>query len=329
MLANKEIIIGKYLSGNATPEETQTLITWFKTDPSHEAEFEQAKKLWEVSANLKKEKDADVEFAWNEFKTLTENLPKTNTRKIVTVWRIAAAVALFIVMGILVKVFFLDIAQPASTQISVVQPIKPVPSVTPSATIAVTQVPDTTVIVPIAEAKNKTTKRKRPAPKTVSMISITTGDSVKIFMLPDNSIVFLNAHSKLEYPENFNKTQRRVALTGEAFFEVAKDSNVFIVSCQKTVTRGAATAFNIKSSPTDKEVEVIVVSGQAEFSGIGSKEFKKLVLKKGETGKFTKQTGIVEKVKHTRKNYKWWQKNNLKARIKRFFDKIKSKMKSN
>jgi transmembrane sensor len=327
MLKNKEIIIGKYLSGNADPKETKLLMDWLKEDPSHQSEFDRIQKFWDVSLHLKKEKDADVESAWAQFKELTGS--KKETKKLrPLVLRVAAAVTLFIIMGILVKLFFMEPGQVSPKAVSHV--IVPEPSpIVPEISVSV---PDTIseAVIPVEEpvaVKTKTPKRKvKRINTTVSMITISTGDSAKIFMLPDNSIVYLNAHSKLEYPENFNKTQRRVALTGEAFFEVAKDSNLFIVSCQKTITRGAGTSFNIKSYQEDKDVEVIVVTGQAEFSGIGYKEFKKLVLKPGETGSFNKENTIVTKMKHTRKNYKWWQKRSLKARIKMFFDKLRNKM---
>ena len=43
-------------------------------------------------------------------------------------------------------------------------------------------------------------------------------------VLPDNSIVWLNADSKLRFPLTFSGKERRVFASGELYFQVAKDS---------------------------------------------------------------------------------------------------------
>lgn len=54
-------------------------------------------------------------------------------------------------------------------------------------------------------------------------------------VLQDGTRVILNSGSKITYPLSFGKTQRKVTLTGEAYFEVAKDeSRSFIVATPGT-----------------------------------------------------------------------------------------------
>ena len=43
-------------------------------------------------------------------------------------------------------------------------------------------------------------------------------------VLPDNSIVWLNAESKLRFPSTFQEKERKVFASGELYFQVAKDS---------------------------------------------------------------------------------------------------------
>lgn len=328
MLANKDTLIAKYLSGNSNPEEIKRLTEWLKQDPSHQAEFERVEKIWNTSLNLKKDKDADVESAWNEFRSLTESQPQLSTRKTNYSWlNMAAAVAVFVVSAIMVKLFTSEPLTAPKSQLSVVTvpEIQAGPETLANDSDVVSV--DSTNATPAKPLEKRQKKAAFPSRTSVAMITVNAGDSAQIFMLPDNSIVYLNAKSKLEYPQNFNKTNRRVSLTGEAYFDIKKDSGQFVVACENTIIRGKGTTFNVKSHSTDKEVEVIVAAGSVEFSGIGYKDFKKLVIKTGESGYYNKAKSEIVKSKHQRKNYKWWQKKSLRARIKDFFDKLLGKKK--
>lgn len=340
MLKNKEIIIGKYLSGNASQEESQLLLNWISASEQNQSEFEAAEKIWKASANLKKEKDYDVDAAWNQFESLKQ---KQATAVVKPLFfkrprvRIAAAITLFAGLGLVVKFVFLNGNSERPKAISIVTPAnKQLPELKVESDLSDTADYDNTIIEEPAKAGTKARKMKNRRQNTTaaSMVVVETGDSAQIFMLPDNSLVYLNAHSKLEYPEIFAGSERTATLSGEAFFEVAEGYTPFRVVCEKTVTDGAPSFFNSKNGTSssfnikndaNKDVEIIIVSGSADFSGIGSREFKKLTLKAGETGTYTK--GSVIKEKHTRKNYKWWQRKSLRARIKQLFERLRNTLK--
>jgi ferric-dicitrate binding protein FerR (iron transport regulator) len=329
MLVNKDTLIGKYLSGNANAEETRRLEDWLKQDAAHQAEFDRIEKFWNASLHLKKDKDADVDIAWNQFRQLTETQPVIRIDRQRYNWAgMAAAVALFIVTALMVKLF-MDGAPPKRSNILSYQVSKPTQEPVSVTTPGMGPVVEDSVTYaeeePVKDQVKPSKKLKFPSTIAPAIITIAAGDSAKIFMLPDNSVVYLNAKSKLEYPKNFNKSNRHVTLTGEAFFDVKKDSAEFVVSCENTVIKGRATMFNVKSHTSDKEVEVIVASGSVEFSGIGYKDFKKLVLKGGESGYYNKAKSEIIRSKHQRKNYKWWERKSLKAMIKAFFDKLMGK----
>lgn len=327
MLVNKETLIGKYLSGNANSEDTKRLMDWLKQNPSNQEEFERIEKFWNASLNLKKEEDADVEMAWNQFKSLTQSQPEVKVVKINYGWlKIAAAVTLFIVTGVVVKLFFAEPAQlaPSSILSSVSAPApEPVAVNTPDMNPVILD--SISFDSPSKPLSKRSKSSALPMQMNSTMYIVSAGDSAQIFLLPDNSIVYLNANSKLEYPKTFNKTNRQVFLIGEAYFDVKKDSGQFIVACENTVIKGRATTFNVKSHSADKEVEVIVANGNVEFSGIGYKDFKKLTLTTGESGYYNKSKSLISKSSHQRKNYKWWQMNSLRAKIKDFFDKLLGK----
>ncbi len=80
--------------------------------------------------------------------------------------------------------------------------------------------------------------------------------------LPDESSVILQPQSKISYsPQQYNKTKREVILSGEAFFEVQKNSDVpFFVYANELITKVLGTSFTIKTTPS--ETEVIVKTGR-------------------------------------------------------------------
>ncbi len=83
--------------------------------------------------------------------------------------------------------------------------------------------------------------------------------------LPDNSIVWLNSASRLEYQSDFGKVKREISLSGEAFFEVVKNDKMpFTIRTTDLITTVKGTSFNIKSYPDDTHEEVSVESGLVE-----------------------------------------------------------------
>jgi len=79
--------------------------------------------------------------------------------------------------------------------------------------------------------------------------------------LPDGSVVRLNAGSSIQFPERFEKKERKVVVTGEAFFDVAKNPNrPFIVYSNHIRTTVLGTSFNIRSFK-GKNTSVTVATG--------------------------------------------------------------------
>lgn len=96
--------------------------------------------------------------------------------------------------------------------------------------------------------------------------------------LPDGSSVLLKNGSHLRYPKQFSGGKRIVYLTGEAFFEVAKDArHPFFVYTINLVTKVVGTSFNIKAYAADKDVVVTVRSGRvAVFTRSDKKRDEKI-----------------------------------------------------
>lgn len=89
-------------------------------------------------------------------------------------------------------------------------------------------------------------KNNRPSSE-LSMISTPKAGQYKI-TLADGTKVWLNAASSLKYPSAFTGNERKVELTGEAYFEVIPDANKpFKVVNRKQEVEVLGTAFNINS----------------------------------------------------------------------------------
>jgi len=89
------------------------------------------------------------------------------------------------------------------------------------------------------------------------------------FSLPDGSHVWLNSGSVFKYPLSFTQDKRLVELTGEAFFDVAKDaSHPFLVMTGKMNIEVKGTKFNVINYPEESTSELILESGSVRlFTG--------------------------------------------------------------
>jgi transmembrane sensor len=105
----------------------------------------------------------------------------------------------------------------------------------------------------------------------ITWISKTThrGQKLKL-LLPDSSVVFLNASSKISFPKHFIAGKNReIRLEGEAFFEVKHDkSRPFIVHSGSFQTRVLGTSFNISAYITEKTFSVGVRTGKVGVSAL-------------------------------------------------------------
>ncbi|WP_316734553.1 FecR family protein [Pedobacter aquatilis] len=98
-------------------------------------------------------------------------------------------------------------------------------------------------------------------------------------ILPDGTKVWLNAASSLKYPEAFVGKQRLVVLTGEAYFEVAKNKAMpFHVQSRNQNVEVLGTHFNINSYLDDNTIKTTLLEGSVLVSNA---KFSK-ILKPGE-----------------------------------------------
>jgi transmembrane sensor len=94
----------------------------------------------------------------------------------------------------------------------------------------------------------------------------TAANSRKTVVLPDSSVIMLNANSHLSISKDFDSEHREVTITGEAFFDIKHDQeHPFIVHTSEYRIRVLGTSFNVKSYPGSHGTETDLISGKIEI----------------------------------------------------------------
>lgn len=84
--------------------------------------------------------------------------------------------------------------------------------------------------------------------------------------LPDGSLVWLNAASSLRFPTAFVGKDRRVEITGEAYFEVTKNKSMpFIVSIGSSEIQVLGTHFNVMAYKEESNIKTSLLEGSIKF----------------------------------------------------------------
>ncbi|HZL11267.1 MAG TPA: FecR domain-containing protein [Prolixibacteraceae bacterium] len=120
----------------------------------------------------------------------------------------------------------------------------------------------------------------------------TTYGSRSDVILPDGSLVKLNVGSNLTYHFDRIQKTRQVNFSGEAFFEVAKTHQPFVIHTPDGLNvKVLGTKFNLSSYPEDSQTQTSLVEGSVELSHSGSAS---LILKPGQIASFNKNSNELK-----------------------------------
>ena len=111
-----------------------------------------------------------------------------------------------------------------------------------------------------------TINRKQPSIAAAQLISTPAGERKQV-TLSDGTVIHLNAATELTIPGDFGSTQRRIILSGEAFFDVAPDpAHPFIIASANLNTTVLGTSFNIRAYKGQQEYDIAVISGKVKVT---------------------------------------------------------------
>lgn len=107
---------------------------------------------------------------------------------------------------------------------------------------------------------------KKPAEVMFNTLTTGRGNQYQL-VLPDGSKVWLNAASSITYPSAFAGAERKVTITGEAYFEIVKNEKVpFIVEKKDVRIQVLGTHFNVNTYEDEEALKTTLLEGSVKVS---------------------------------------------------------------
>ncbi len=252
---------------------------------------------------------ADVhQVDWDSIYNNVINSSKSGKVSSIFSRRLAIAAAVTLLCTISAGIWILKQKQPVTHQVAVV---KQKYDVKPGTDKAILKLADGSEIVLNNTAKGVLTHQGQTAVKQqangviayqVSAQSQKQGNKVSnntlsipsggqyMLILPDNSKVWLNSNSSLTYATAFSGNERIVELTGEGYFEIAKDAqHPFVVKSGRSNVRVLGTHFNISAYPDETLSEVTLAEGAVMLT-VGKHSTK---IKPGQRASFNQHDDMI------------------------------------
>ncbi len=104
------------------------------------------------------------------------------------------------------------------------------------------------------------------SPTAFNMVTTPRGGQYQLD-LPDGSKVWLNSASSIKFPSEFNGDTRKVEMTGEVYFEIAKKHQPFIVTAKGQEVEVLGTHFNINAYPDEAHTQTTLLEGSVKVRG--------------------------------------------------------------
>lgn len=125
--------------------------------------------------------------------------------------------------------------------------------------------------------KHRKTRQPFMASVQMRQISLPYGAPEKK-VLPDSSVVWMNAGSHIRYATGFSQNKREVYLQGEAYFEVKHDAtHPFIVHAGNIDIKVLGTEFNVQAYADENKIETTLINGRIQVQIAGNPD-KKIIL---------------------------------------------------
>lgn len=291
-------LIEKYLSGEITPEETAAL-RQLLTDPEQAAALDSI--MDRQLANSTVTADDFPEVVDRIKKSVIRQLPVTRH---ILIRRLAIAAAILLLCA---SAAFLWFSNRSSQSIAKETPVSLPTDLPPGKNGAILTLADGKKVVldslgngVIATQNGSkvllnnghlayTAEGDKIATAAVAYNTMTTPKGRQFqLVLPDGTKIWLNAASSLRYPTRFTGAERKVEITGEAYFEVAQNAKMpFIVQIGgKTEIQVLGTHFNINAYDDEATANTTLLEGSVRVVH----DNEKAILRPGQQAQVTAQS---------------------------------------
>lgn len=284
----------KYLRDELTVQEKNELETWLAANENNGILFDELTNEQLLKNELQFFENQSTDIAWQKMEARIS--PKT---KLVSInknrrWWYLAAAAIFLIGAFAIYRFVIE--QPsANTPIAKTQIVKD--DIAPGGNKAILTLADgSTIILDNAANGDLTNQGNTKVIKLDGQLAYTTnGKTTEVIyntistpmggqyqlVLADGSKVWLNAASSLRFPANFIGSERKVELTGEGYFEVAKNATMsFKVDVAgKGEVEVLGTHFNINAYSDEASINTTLLEGSVKVKALSSD--KSLLLSPG------------------------------------------------
>ncbi|HUP13427.1 MAG TPA: FecR family protein [Niastella sp.] len=319
MSASLEYLLNRYANKTCTVEEKEELMQLLQESGNDEALQQLIDKMLEerpaIHSMPEKDAQAVLQAIFEADETPVVQMETRPVRKI-SLGRIAAAASVLLILTV-AGWYMLNRSSHDATTAAVIKN-----DVAPGGNKALLTLANGSTIVldnaangVVAEEGNATVVKlkngqlvyktdkdqtRRQGEVTYNTLSTPKGGEYKI-VLPDGSEVWLNAESSITYPTTFNSKERKVQVTGEAYFEVAKLATVkegkrvpFLVDIKNKKTGGdmgqvqvLGTHFNINAYHDEKAVKTTLLEGKVKITQSVIDNGQSAILKPGEQAVLT------------------------------------------
>lgn len=261
-------IILSVLADEATNAERRTLAIWLDESESNRIEYEQIKRLYQVSTCQGREKMIDVDKAWKQIVPQTIN--KKRSLRPSSWLRYAAMIAILLATG----VYFMQRVPRNTPQQQIVavnmdEFDEPTLLLENGKKVALSEgafsMQQKQVVIKNDADNTLVYESKQTAEASSSEknnhLVIPKGKTYQL-VLADGTRIWLNAETELTYPTHFTGKTREVTLLGEAYFEVSEDKEKpFVVKANGMEVKVLGTSFNVCCYNKDKVISTTLVEG--------------------------------------------------------------------
>ena len=309
-------LIRHSLTGELSGQERGELEAWLRDSEEHQVLFEKIKKEIRISSESSLFRSLNDEVAWQKFKTITwERKRRVYVRRILT-YAAVIVLPLAVVTGFLFlnrekdmlpmapeRVIRITPGGPRAVLITADQTVHELNGVQGQREIEV----EKGVMIKQGGANLEYDSLGAPEQEVVlamNTLRVPRGGEFRL-KLSDGTNVYLNSASELKYPVRFDEKERRVYLSGEAYFEVTKDSNrPFYVVMEEVQIRVYGTEFNVNTHQPGK-VHTVLVDGKVGIKKRGMTE--EVTMKPGELASFDREAGTFEVKEVDVRQYVVWK----------------------